>query len=1294
MNRPLLRAPRTNGTRPTQIGVAALALTLLCAGLAVLGIVAAGPASARGDWGTNQPVSVTTAGAPVSGSWVTPSSVHASADGSAVAYRATFSQWAVHHLGSDLVTSLPTEVTWLSGDGNTAITPDNGAGAHIWDVSGAQAQEFPAPSPFAMGACPYAIHQCRDVQVDDAYSIWARQECPQACNLVLGRRSDGSHTTIASGGTQGVGLFAVAPDGSYVVFASDAPGLVPADTDSTNDYFVYDVATGTTQVLPCAGAAFISPIHVSGNSRFVSFDCSSSSSDSAFLWDRSTDQVSPAPADGPVSNDGRHVLASTTDLHEPLAPLLHDLTWGTAEAQYLDSTGRPAWIGTPIGISANGGATLFIGKPRGGTSNPQVYLHDRRVESVSQDLAGGESLTTDGEGDGATVDDVVETRVTTPVAGSVEIEEAPPAVTAPNGQRALGQQVAVVAPGASAVHPVELAIDVTSGQLAGGYDVGDVGLAVDGGLAPACPEVGTVTGTCLVEPPSLQSGAIHLVVRSADPAQVYAPVHTVDPFVQVAPGGSQRVLAGASATDPTHFSGDGRFVFVTADLDPSAPVVPSDTNQNPDGFVLDRATGHTERVTVAADGSQLPRGGRISVVSRDGRYVGFHTCSVVLPGVTPPGLCGGVGYVRDRATGGVRLATADESGTPMSSARMVSMTGDGRYVVVTSSDPMVTGSTRTPNTPYCAVRDLVQETTESCGSFVTGSASDPVWIKALSPSGRFALVADGGYCRDDGCIPAATRVIDRTDGGSTLVVEAPVSSQAGLAISDDGNVVLAMQFRDTNGPVSARLLRYDLAGGTTERVDVTDDEEPAPGDVEVARMSSDGRFVSLISTSGLTESDTNQTHNVFLRDTSLGRTYLVDATTTGAPTSKGLDESTLGMSADGASIAFGSQAPGLVSGPEPAGLIDDVYLRTRSDTVSTDVGIGGTASTGSVVSASDPVATSVTTPVAGPVTISEHPLTPLTAGYSLVGQQVDIEAPAATAANPLSLTFTIDRSMIPPDSDSLVFLRNQEPIAPCADTSGRASPDPCIAELIDEPVSPIVATILSSHASVWTVGLADKIAPTAMAMPSPTPFTAGRSFGVAYSATENGSGVDTVRTQLSRTGVSGAPSAWKAWGTATSDLTHARTYVGADTGSTYCFRARSTDRAGNQQASWSDASCTAVPLDDEAFTPSAGWTRKKTPAAYLGDYLTTTRRGATLTYAVKAPAALGLVVTRCAACGSIQVTFRGKRIGSFSLTQAQTERQSLLQLAGLKTQRTGKLVVTVASANKQVMIEGLGLLRS
>src|SRR5262249_1693858 len=74
---------------------------------------------------------------------------------------------------------------------------------------------------------------------------------------------------------------------------------------------------------------------------------------------------------------------------------------------------------------------------------------------------------------------------------------------------------------------------------------------------------------------------------------------------------------------------------------------------------------------------------------------------------------------------------------------------------------------------------------------------------------------------------------------------------------------------------------------------------------------------------------------------------------------------------------------------------------------------GSTASTGSTPTTASPVETSVTTPNAGPVSIQEGgmPPTPFTSfqfsGQSPVGEEVYITAPAATAANPLTLVFKL-----------------------------------------------------------------------------------------------------------------------------------------------------------------------------------------------------------------------------------------------------------------------------------------------
>lgn len=75
---------------------------------------------------------------------------------------------------------------------------------------------------------------------------------------------------------------------------------------------------------------------------------------------------------------------------------------------------------------------------------------------------------------------------------------------------------------------------------------------------------------------------------------------------------------------------------------------------------------------------------------------------------------------------------------------------------------------------------------------------------------------------------------------------------------------------------------------------------------------------------------------------------------------------------------------------------------------------GGTLSTGSSAGPGDPTNTTVVTPNGGDVTIGESVMsgTP-PPGVTYFGQQVDITAPAATANNPLMLTFVTDCSVLP-----------------------------------------------------------------------------------------------------------------------------------------------------------------------------------------------------------------------------------------------------------------------------------------
>ena len=171
-----------------------------------------------------------------------------------------------------------------------------------------------------------------------------------------------------------------------------------------------------------------------------------------------------------------------------------------------------------------------------------------------------------------------------------------------------------------------------------------------------------------------------------------------------------------------------------------------------------------------------------------------------------------------------------------------------------------------------------------------------------------------------------------------------------------------------------------------------------------------------------------------------------------------------------------------------AGNVGPVETRTftvEPEQVSTPVTAGQPVSTDSEndgATASDPVESRIVSPVQGTVSITETPTTTTQppSGYSLLGQQVNIEAPASTADNPLKLVFVLDSSVLPQDESysTLQVFRNGVPAQDCAgNSSGVAEPDPCVLsrELLSD--DDVKFTVLTSHASAWNFGV-DGVAPT------------------------------------------------------------------------------------------------------------------------------------------------------------------------------------------------------------------------
>jgi hypothetical protein len=107
----------------------------------------------------------------------------------------------------------------------------------------------------------------------------------------------------------------------------------------------------------------------------------------------------------------------------------------------------------------------------------------------------------------------------------------------------------------------------------------------------------------------------------------------------------------------------------------------------------------------------------------------------------------------------------------------------------------------------------------------------------------------------------------------------------------------------------------------------------------------------------------------------------------------------------------------------------------------------------------------------GTVTIDEiGPTETPPSGFTFVGQQVNITAPAASTVDPLVLTFNLHSSIAGTDPNAVEVFKASVLVAAC--TGAGATPDPCVGSRIlngDE----IQIVILTSTASPWNFGRSD-----------------------------------------------------------------------------------------------------------------------------------------------------------------------------------------------------------------------------
>ena len=146
-------------------------------------------------------------------------------------------------------------------------------------------------------------------------------------------------------------------------------------------------------------------------------------------------------------------------------------------------------------------------------------------------------------------------------------------------------------------------------------------------------------------------------------------------------------------------------------------------------------------------------------------------------------------------------------------------------------------------------------------------------------------------------------------------------------------------------------------------------------------------------------------------------------------------------------------------------------------------------------------------------------------------------------------------------------------------------------------------------------------------------------------------------------------------------------------GATYCFAVARLDMALNTATS---ERCTTVPFDSPSLTPgkTSHWSKQTSGSYYFGSAVKSTTNGATLTRKNVTAKRLFVVATKCRDCGSVQVYFNGKAVGSkinLHITSKTPLHKQVISAGSLSSISTGTLSVKVVSTGgKPVTVDGLG----
>ena len=485
----------------------------------------------------------------------------------------------------------------------------------------------------------------------------------------------------------------------------------------------------------------------------------------------------------------------------------------------------------------------------------------------------------------------------------------------------------------------------TQSDLSGSIDGG----VIDTGGFPQTPPIVTLRPSRSHRPPTAVLPLTLIISLKTDGSQVL--------------GTADSALEQGSAA----ISADGSYVAFASN---SATFVTGDTNTNFDVFVrktcLTAAAGctpTTTRVSLAADGSELPGGGSTASISADGRYVAFgsidtsidhnahifirDTCLGAAAGCTPTTLLG---------------SRANDGSVPNYFDYSPRISKDGRYLAFGSrATNLVPGSANDYGDIY--LRDTCLGASPSCtpstvridaapdgspsnnyGANIFDMSADGRYVAFLSNASNLVPNDNNNindiFVRDTcagatSCIPATTLVSVDSDGKPLTMM----NTVGNPAISANGRYVVfssSSELLPSSASINPDIFMRDTCAGATEpclpsttKVSPTYNGFLPDGSSYYPSVSADGRYVAFVSSStNLVPNNALNTGGVYVRDTCAGvescqpETALLSTSSSGVVANAA--SSNPAISSDGHWVAFDSTATNLV--PNDTNAAPDVFV--------------------------------------------------------------------------------------------------------------------------------------------------------------------------------------------------------------------------------------------------------------------------------------------------------------------------------------------------------------------------------